>query len=84
MPPPLPVEEPGFVDSLMEDPLPLAAGGGILALLAAYFALKRRRSQATSLETTAAPMPSSLGPNSVFRMTGGQSVRYRQYPAADW
>lgn len=74
VPPPLPVEEPGFVDSLMEDPLPLAAGGGILALLAAYFALKRRRSQATSLETTAAPMPSSLGPNSVFRMTGGQSV----------
>ena len=74
VPPPLPVEEPGFVDSLAEDPLPLVAGGGILALLAAYFALKRRRSQSTSLETTAAPMPSSLGPNSVFRMTGGQSV----------
>lgn len=73
-PPPAPVEEPGFVDSLLEDPVPLAAGGGILALLAGYFMLKRRRSQSASQETTAAPMPSSLGPNSVFRMTGGQSV----------
>jgi len=72
--PPVPVEEPGLVDSLMEDPLPLVGGGGILALLAGYFMLKRRRSQTSSLETTAAPMPSSLGPNSVFRMTGGQSV----------
>ncbi|RIX46961.1 MAG: pilus assembly protein [Rhodocyclales bacterium GT-UBC] len=67
-------EEPGFVDSLLEDPLPLAGGAGILALLAGYFVFKRRRNQSTSLETTAAPGPSSLGPNSVFRMTGGQSV----------
>ena len=47
---------------------------GALALLAAYFAVRRRRTQGSSVETTAAPMPSSLGPNSVFRMTGGQSV----------
>jgi pilus assembly protein FimV len=73
-PAPTPVEEPGVVDSLMEDPLPLVGGGGILALLAGYLLFKRRRSQSASLETTAAPMPSSLGPNSVFRMTGGQSV----------
>ena len=74
VPPPVPVEEPGLLDSMMEDPLPLVGGGGILALLAGYFMLKRRRSQTSSQETTAAPMPSSLGPNSVFRMTGGQSV----------
>ncbi len=74
VPPPALAEEQGFVDSLMEDPLPLVGGGGVLALLAGYFMLKRRRSQTASLETTAAPMPSSLGPNSVFRMTGGQSV----------
>lgn len=75
-PPPVPTpqEEPGLVDGLMEDPLPLVGGGGILALLAAYFMFKRRRPSGASLETTAAPMPSSLGPNSVFRMTGGQSV----------
>ena len=73
LPPPAPVEEPGMVDSLLEDPLPLA-GGGILALLAAYVLVKRRRKSNATMETTAAPMPSSLGPNSVFRMTGGQSV----------
>lgn len=74
VPAPAPVEEPGIVDSLMEDPLPLVGGGGVLALLAAYFVARRRRTQGSSIETTAAPMPSSLGPNSVFRMTGGQSV----------
>lgn len=73
-PVPVPVEEPGIMDSLMEDPLPLVGGGGVLALLAAYFVARRRRTQGASVETTAAPMPSSLGPNSVFRMTGGQSV----------
>jgi pilus assembly protein FimV len=73
-PVPEPEAEPGFIDSLLEDPLPLAAGGGILALLAGYFFYKRRRGEPSSLETTAAPGPSSLGPNSVFRMTGGQSV----------
>ncbi len=72
-PPPQP-EEPGFVDTLLEDPLPLAAGGGLLALLAGYFLVKRRRGASSSAETTAVPAPSSLGPNSVFRMTGGQSV----------
>lgn len=71
---PEPIPEPSFLDSLLEDPLPLAGGGGILALLAAYFVIKRRRSEQASMETTAAPGPSSLGPNSVFRMTGGQSI----------
>ncbi|PKO89855.1 MAG: hypothetical protein CVU16_11260, partial [Betaproteobacteria bacterium HGW-Betaproteobacteria-10] len=71
---PEPTPEPSFLDTLLEDPLPLAGGGGILALLAAYFLIKRRRNEQASMETTAAPGPSSLGPNSVFRMTGGQSI----------
>jgi len=74
LPPPEPVPEPSFVGSLLEDPLPLMGGGGILALLAGYFLLKRRRNHVASMDTTAAPGPSSLGPNSVFRMTGGQSI----------
>lgn len=68
------LEEPGLVDTLLENPLALLGGGGILALLAGYFLVKRRREQAPSPETTTAPSPSSLGPNSVFRMTGGQSI----------
>lgn len=74
-PPPPPVEEPGVLDALLEDPLPLAGGAGVLALLAGLLLYRRRRGQDTgALTTTAAPSPSSLGPNSVFRMTGGQSV----------
>ena len=73
-PQPVPVAEPGFFDALLDDPLPLVGGGGVLALLAGYFLIKRRRTLNASVETTAAPGPSSLGPNSVFRMTGGQSI----------
>ncbi len=73
-PVPAPAPEPGFVDQLLDDPLPLIGGGGILALLAGYFLLRRRRSEAEPEFSSAVPAPSSLGPNSVFRMTGGQSV----------
>ena len=66
--------EPSELDSLLDDPLPVVGGGGILALLAGYFLYSRRRTRNASVETTALPMPSSLGPNSVFRMTGGQSI----------
>jgi pilus assembly protein FimV len=74
--PPAPPEpsEPSFVDTLLDDPLPLVGGGGILALLAGYFLVSRRRNKNASVETTVLPVPSSLGPNSVFRMTGGQSI----------
>lgn len=74
-PAPAPVEEPGLLDSLLENPLTLVGGGGIIALLAAYFLYRRREEgEVEALATTAVPAPSSLGPNSVFRMTGGQSV----------
>lgn len=69
------VDEPGMLDSVLEDPLPLVGGVGALALLAGLFAYRRRKSNAPlAPETTAVRAPSSLGPNSVFRMTGGQSV----------
>lgn len=76
VPPPVPeVEEPGFLETLLGNPLTLLGGGGVLALLAGYFIVMRRRQQkGPSLETTTSPSLSSLGPNSVFRMTGGQSI----------
>lgn len=74
--PPPPEPEPEEETNLA---LPLA-GGGIIALLAGYFFYKRRRTPLPSVPTTAAPSPSSLGPNSVFRATGGQSVDTGQTP----
>lgn len=78
-PPPMPVDdaseaEPGLLDALAENPLLPVGGAGILALLGGYFAIKRRRRQEAPMTTTAAPSVSGLGPNSVFRTTGGQSV----------
>jgi len=72
-PAPAPAPEQGFMDQV-GDSLPLVGGAGILALLAGYFLLRRRRSETEPEFTAAVPAPSSLGPNSVFRMTGGQSV----------
>jgi pilus assembly protein FimV len=72
IPPPEPILEPSFVDTLLEDPVPLAGGAGILALLAGYFLYKRRRAASASQETE--PGNSSLGPDGAFRVAGGQSV----------
>ncbi len=75
-PPVKPVPAPAAApESQLTESLPLLAGGGLLALLAGFFLLRRRRSESEDHQlTAAAPGPSSLGPNSVFRMTGGQSV----------
>jgi len=70
-PPPPPEPEP---ESIFDDPWPLAGGAGLVALLAGFFFYRRRRTEHSALETTTAPHTSSLGPNSVFRMSGGQSV----------
>ena len=76
--PPPPEEEPGFVDELLDNPALLAGGGGVLALLAGLFFYKRRRSAPTGEQplttSTAGLSQTSLGENSVFRNTGGQSV----------
>jgi pilus assembly protein FimV len=64
-----------MLDSLLEDPLPLLGGVGLLAALGGLYAFSKRRGRKAGAEAaTALPVPSSLGPNSVFRMTGGQSV----------
>jgi pilus assembly protein FimV len=69
-------EEP----SLLEDPIVLAGGGGIIALLLGYVFYKRRRAkggasgEAPLATSTAGLSQTSLGENSVFRNTGGQSV----------
>lgn len=74
-PPPIVEDTPPVEDSLLDGALPLAGGAAAIALLAGLLLYRRRRKpEGGEVETTAAPSPSSLGPNSVFRMTGGQSV----------
>ena len=80
-----PPEEPGFVAELLDNPLALpVAGGGILALIAAYFVSRRRRAGKSEvpldLSSTLTPQSSMTG-NSVFRNTGGQSVDTSHTPA---
>ena len=77
-----PAPEPGFFETLLEDPMLLAGGGGILVfLLGGWLFLRRRKSNNTeqsSLDPLSLSTPSvsgsNLTANSVFRNTGGQSV----------
>ena len=83
--PPPPPEEPTFFEELLENPLPLAGLGGVLALVAAFFVARRRRGGKEevplNLGSTLTPSSTSLTGNSVFRSTGGQSVDTSQTPA---
>ncbi|RYF06883.1 MAG: hypothetical protein EOO31_08520, partial [Comamonadaceae bacterium] len=71
---PAPVEEPSFVDGLLEDPL---LAGGALALILAllgyggYRMAQRRRNQAG---VDSSFMESRLAPDSFFGASGGQRV----------
>ncbi len=85
LPPPPPDEEPGFVDELLDNPMTLVGGGGILALLAGFFVYKRRRQgegeKPLATNSMLSQQTGDLSGNSVFRSTGGQSVDTSHTPA---
>jgi len=70
-------EEPGFFGSLLDDnPLVLALGGGLLALLAGFGIYRfTRRSKKDSGETSF--LESRLQPDSFFGASGGQRIDTR-------
>ena len=82
-PVPAPAPEPGFVDQLLDDPLPLIGGGGLLALLAGYFLLRRRRSEADSEFYLSRSR--TFQPWAEFRIPDDRrpECRHRQYSAAN-
>jgi len=73
-----PPAEPGFIESLTENPLLLPVGGVLVALLAGLGLFRYRRNRARDqafLDSSGAPMTNSgLKGNSLFGSTGGQSV----------
>jgi len=75
---PPPQEEPGFIEELVTSIPFLAGSGGVIALLAAYWFVRRRREMENSrpfeASSTLTPQGDSLMVNSVFHSTGGQSV----------
>ena len=66
-------EEPSILDDLLDNPLALAGGGGVLALLAglAFYRVRQRR---TAAQVDSAYLESRLQPDSFFGNSGGQRV----------
>jgi pilus assembly protein FimV len=72
-PPPAP--EPSFFDEILDSPLMLALGAGLLLLLGgAGVYLSRRRNSTSDFQDSSLLTESSLKSNSLFASTGGQSV----------
>lgn len=73
-PPPPP--EPSLVDEFLGNPMYLAGGGGVLALLGGYaaYAVRRKRKEANTGFESSIITGGDLKANSVFGNTGGQSV----------
>ena len=73
-PPPPP--EPSLVDEFLGNPMYLAGGGGVLALLGGYaaFAVRRKRKDAATGFENSIVTGGDLKANSVFGNTGGQSI----------
>ena len=73
-PSPVPVEEPGILDGLLEDPLIPAAGAGLLALLGGGFVYYRRKQKKNAAQVDSAFLESRLQPDSFFGSSGGQRI----------
>jgi pilus assembly protein FimV len=73
--PPAP-EEPGLLQSLLDNPLALPAGGGLIALLGVLALLKRRRDKAPAQAEDGTP-----GGESFFNASGGHQVDTEEAPA---
>jgi len=77
-PPPAPMAEPSFLDTLTENPLLPIAGVGLIALLAGYgvYRSRQRKKEAAPLDSSF--IESRLQPDSFFGASGGQRVNTRE------
>lgn len=74
--PPAAAQEPSMISELLDNPLTLAAGGGVLALLIGLGVMRARRRAGENDLSMPAPSiaPPSQSGTSVFGTTGGQNV----------
>ncbi|WP_416208893.1 FimV/HubP family polar landmark protein [Acidovorax sacchari] len=73
-PPAAPPEEPGFLDSLLENPMLPLAGGGLLALLLGYGVYRTVQNRRNRNAVDSSFLESKLQPDSFFGASGGQRV----------
>lgn len=76
-----PAEEPGLLDSLMEDPL-VPAGGAVLVAALAGFAVYRSRQRKKTPQSDSSFLDSHLQPDSFFGASGGEQVDTSNEPSA--
>ena len=76
-PPPAPIEEPSFLDSLMENPLIPAGVVALLALLGGYGVYRSRQAKKKAAPLDSGFVESRLQPDSFFGASGGQRVNTR-------
>lgn len=69
-----PPPEPSLIDDLLENRLLLAGGVGLIGLLGLVAVRQRRKARQEQTEMVPSTTSVSLGTNSVFGSTGGQSV----------
>ena len=74
VPVPEPVEPPGFIDELLENPLLPAGAGGLIALLAGIAFWRNRQRKKSQSHMDSSFLESRLQPDSFFGASGGQRV----------
>ena len=72
--PPAPVEEPSFIDGLMENPLLPAGALAIAALLGGGLWYRNRQKRKEAADASDSAMESSLSQDSFFGASGGQHI----------
>ncbi len=73
-----PMEEPGLLDTLLEDPLVPAGAAGLLALLGGLGIYRLRQRKKNASQVDSAFLESRLQPDSFFGASGGQRVDTNQ------
>ncbi len=81
-PPPEPVEPPGFIDELLENPLLPVGAGGLLALLAGFAFWRSRQRKKNQSHMDSSFLESRLQPDSFFGASGGQRIDTNNESAA--